>query len=49
MNDAEKHEALNAEQRGESRIKSLFWLAAAVFAAVLWGWTILEAITLLAE
>ena len=32
--------ALNAEQRGESRIKSLFWLAAAVFAAALWGWTI---------
>ena len=46
--DPEKLDELNAEQRGEGWSQSLFWLAAAVFAAVLWGWTILEAIRLLA-
>ena len=44
----EKLDELNAEQRGEGRIKVFFWLAAAVFAGVLWGWTIREAVTLLA-
>ena len=48
VGDPEKLDELNAEQRGEGWSQSLFWLAAAVFAAVLWGWTILEAIRLLA-
>ena len=47
MGDPEQLDELNAEQRGEGWSQSLFCLAAAVFAAVLWGWTILEAIRLL--